>query len=67
MARNKTDKTTGHLNGHAADIDLPPLKGVPCQFCQGSPHMHWKKNYRLKDMQDSLIKHGYKIGLINIP
>ena len=26
MARNKTDKTTGALNGHAADIDLPPLK-----------------------------------------
>ncbi len=45
-------------------INLAPLKGVPCQFCKDSPHMSWKKNYRLKDMQDSLNKHGYVMGLI---
>ena len=46
------------------DMDLPPLKGVPCQFCQDSPHMHWKRNFRLQDIQQALNKHGYKIGLI---
>jgi stage II sporulation protein D len=43
---------------------MAPLKGVPCAFCQFSPHMSWKRNIRLKDMQDSLISRGHKIGLI---
>jgi len=44
--------------------DLPPLRGVPCPFCQNSPHFHWKKNFRLKDIQDALKLHGYKVGNI---
>ncbi|MBF0510725.1 MAG: SpoIID/LytB domain-containing protein [Candidatus Omnitrophica bacterium] len=44
--------------------DIPPLRGVPCPFCQGSPHMHWKKNFRLKDIQEILNLHGIKIGRI---
>ncbi len=27
--------------------DLPPLKGVECNFCVRSPHYNWKKNLRL--------------------
>lgn len=46
------------------NIDTPPLKGVPCLFCQDSPHMRWNKNFRLRDIQDSLNKRGHKIGLI---
>ncbi|MBF0489081.1 MAG: SpoIID/LytB domain-containing protein [Candidatus Omnitrophica bacterium] len=46
------------------DIDIQPLRGVPCMFCQDSPHMHWKKNYRLRDIQLSLIKNGFKMDLI---
>lgn len=46
------------------DMDLAPLRGVPCMFCQDSPHMHWKRNYRLHEMQVNLSKYGYKIGLI---
>ncbi len=46
------------------NIDLPPLRGVPCMFCQNSPHMHWKKNMRLRDIQLELNRRGYKIGLI---
>ena len=46
------------------DIDVPPLRGVPCMFCQDSPHMHWKKNFRLRDIQLALNKQGRKIGLI---
>jgi len=44
--------------------DIPPLRGVPCPFCQGSPHFNWKKNFRLKDIQDNLNLHGYKVGTI---
>jgi len=42
--------------------DLPPLRGVPCPFCQNTPHSHWKRDFRLKDIQDALNLHGYKIG-----
>jgi stage II sporulation protein D len=44
--------------------DIPPLRGVPCPFCQNSPHFHWKKNFRLRDIQNALDLHGYKVGSI---
>jgi stage II sporulation protein D len=44
--------------------DIPPLRGVPCPFCQNSPHFHWKKNFRLRNIQDALNLHGYKVGAI---
>jgi len=46
------------------NIDLPPLRGVTCPYCKDSPHMHWKKNFRLKDVQETLNKRGYKTGPI---
>lgn len=46
------------------NIDLPPLEGVPCAFCTQSPHMNWKKNFRLKDIQDKLKEAGKPLGLI---
>ncbi|MDE2222955.1 MAG: SpoIID/LytB domain-containing protein [Candidatus Omnitrophica bacterium] len=44
--------------------DIPPLRGVPCSFCRMSPHFFWKKNFRLKDIQEALNLHGYKVGPI---
>lgn len=44
--------------------DLPPLAGVRCPFCVRSPHFHWKRNFRSKDIQDKLNARGYNIGLI---
>lgn len=44
--------------------ELPPLRGVRCKFCDHSPHINWKKNFRLKDIQDRLNAKGYKLGLI---
>ena len=44
--------------------DIPPLRGVPCGFCASSPHMHWKRNFRLRDIQDNLNLHGYKVSAI---
>ena len=56
--------------GHTEDasnlwkVDLIPLKGVPCEFCRRAPHYRWKRNLRLKDIQDKLNKAGYDIWLI---
>lgn len=41
-----------------------PLHGVRCDFCLPSPHDQWKRNLRLKDIQDKLIAAGYSVGLI---
>lgn len=43
---------------------MPPLRGVQCGFCKAAPHAHWKKNYRLKDIQDQLNRNGYDLDLI---
>lgn len=44
--------------------NLPPLKGVKCDYCLHSPHYRWKKNFRLKDIQDKLNENGFKLGFI---
>jgi stage II sporulation protein D len=47
------------------DISLPPLRGgVESPFSVNSPHYRWTKNFQLKDIQDQLNGHGYKIGVI---
>ena len=53
-------ENAGALWEHA----IPPLRGVRCPFCRQSPHFQWKKNFRLKDIQDKLNARGYDIGLI---
>ncbi len=44
--------------------DLPPLKGIQCDYCALAPYYRWKKNFRNKDVQDKLNKNGYKLDLI---
>ena len=44
--------------------DIPPFRSVPCPFCKNSPHFHWKRNFRIRDIQDALKLHGYKVGSI---
>lgn len=61
--------TCGGLTEDARELwdhlpDIPPLRGVPDGFCKDSPHMHWKKNFRLKDIQNALNLHGYKVGTV---
>lgn len=56
--------------GHTEDaselwrIDIKPLRGVPSPYASHSPHKEWKRNLRLKDIQDKLVEKGYQIGLI---
>lgn len=59
--------TCGGLTESASEVwnlDLPPLQGELCPYCKKSPHMHWKRNFRLKDIQNKLNAQGYQIGLI---
>ena len=46
------------------NINLPPLRGRECQFCQRSPHFRWKKKVSLQDIEKALQKAGFKVGLI---
>ena len=46
------------------NVKMAPLKSVECPYCQTSPHLRWKRNFRLKDIQNKLSASGHKIGLI---
>jgi len=53
--------------GHTEDaslfwnINIPPLKGVSCNFCQESPHFKWHKVLSRKEIRDALLKSGLRI------
>ena len=50
--------------GHTEDasqlwnIELEPLKGVPCDFCKNSPHYKWEKVVDFSEIRDNLKKSG---------
>ncbi len=46
------------------NINLPVLKGRSCPYCKKSPHYYWKRNIRLKDVQDKLNENGHDLWLI---
>lgn len=56
--------------GHTEDaaklwnINIPPLRGRECRFCQRSAHFRWKKKVSLKQIEKALEKAGFKVGLI---
>ncbi len=56
----------GHTEkaGNLWSINLPPLRGRECQFCQRSPHFRWKKKVSLQDIEKGLEKAGFEVGLI---
>jgi stage II sporulation protein D len=53
--------------GHTEDasllwnIDIPPLKGVICVFCQGSPHFRWHDTVSINEIEKKLRLAGYSI------
>jgi len=53
--------------GHTDDavllwnIDIPPLKGVVCNFCQDSPHFKWHNVLSQEEVKDALAKGGLRI------
>ena len=54
--------------GHTEDasvlwrIDMPPLKGRPCNYCGQSPHFKWVASIPLADIEKILNDNGYKIN-----
>ncbi|MBU4376796.1 MAG: SpoIID/LytB domain-containing protein [Candidatus Omnitrophica bacterium] len=54
--------------GHTEDasllwnVNMPPLKGKPCSYCQKSPHFKWTATISLADIEGGLNKAGYKVG-----
>ncbi|HTZ11862.1 MAG TPA: SpoIID/LytB domain-containing protein [Candidatus Margulisiibacteriota bacterium] len=56
--------------GHTEDAslvwktDLPPLKGVPCDFCKESPHYNWHYVIFIGELRELLKKAGYDLGMI---
>ncbi|MCX5677745.1 MAG: SpoIID/LytB domain-containing protein [Candidatus Omnitrophica bacterium] len=45
-------------------VDIPPLKGVICNFCVRSPHYKWTKEVPLWSLENKLRENSYKIDKI---
>ena len=41
------------------DIDIPPLKGVTCNFCNDAPHFKWHTVLSFLEIKDALVKAGH--------
>ncbi len=41
------------------NINLPPLKGVKCDYCWQSPHYRWERFISSKEMREKLTAAGY--------
>jgi len=59
--------------GHTEDAsllwntDIPPLKGVPCNFCKDSPRFNWHYVLTLEEIEKKLVNAGLKMrGIKNI-
>lgn len=49
------------------NIDLPPLKGVKCDWCKNSPHYYWETEMSLETIEKKLAVKEYKIsGILDI-
>ena len=46
------------------DIDLPPLKGVKCDWCRKSPHYYWERWVPVTEVEQKLNAGGYAVGYI---
>jgi stage II sporulation protein D len=47
------------------DTDIPPLRGVVCNFCKGSPHYKWHAVLSQEELKEKLAGAGFKINSIN--
>lgn len=45
-------------------IDLTPLKGVVCNWCEKSPHYSWEKWIEINEIRNKLENRGYVVGEI---
>lgn len=67
--RNKVLPAYFHATcgGHTEDasllwnVDMPPLKGRPCNYCAQSPHFKWIATLPLVDIERKLNDSGYRV------
>jgi len=52
----------GHTDSvaHLWNLDIPPLKGVSCDFCRNSPHYRWQEKIKIYDFMQAFRKSGYR-------
>jgi len=56
--------------GHTEDAsllwnnDIPPLKGVACNYCKNSPHFKWHTVLSTREVEEALAGSEYKIKAI---
>jgi len=70
--QGKTFPTYFHATcgGHTEDasmlwnINIPPLKGLPCDFCKDSPHYNWHYVVFIGELREQLKNAGYSLGMI---
>ncbi len=43
-------------------MDLPPLKGVKCDWCKKSPHYSWERWVPITEVKTKLERTGYLVG-----
>jgi len=43
------------------DVDILPLKGVTCGFCQDSPHFKWHLVISVGELEEKLSRVGYEV------
>lgn len=48
--------------GYLWKIDLPPLKGVKCDWCKKSPHYSWERWVPSQEVKTKLEEAGYAVG-----
>jgi stage II sporulation protein D len=45
-------------------VDMPPLKGAPCDFCRESPHFKWHEVMFTGEIRQRLVDSGKHLGVI---
>ncbi len=46
------------------DVDIRPLVGIECSYCEESPHFKWSAQILLKQLQGKLNRAGLAVGEI---
>jgi len=48
------------------NVDIPVLRGRPCNFCDISPHYNWHKELTVDHLESAFKKAGYEIPILSI-
>jgi stage II sporulation protein D len=46
------------------NVNIPPLKGAPCDFCREAPHFRWHEVMFTGELRQRLVNSGKSLGVI---